>query len=163
MKQVILFFCLISVLYSSAQTNLLLLEKDGVKVKTFATGMSINFETVYHQWLQGSITAIRHDSIFVDGYPFHYTEIATIKTERAGLNYEADGYILMIAGGGVLLLNAVNGAYRGDNAKTWYTHGSFITAGALLVGGFLLSRLHYKKFHIGKKYTLEYLALDLDK
>jgi hypothetical protein len=141
----------------------LILEKNGENVKTYATGMSITMETIYHQWFDGVITAIRHDSIFVNDYPFHYKEIATIKKERRGLNYEADGYILMIAGGGVLLLNAVNGAYRGDNAKTWYSSGSFITAGSLLVGGFLLTRLRSRDYHIGKKFTLEYLALDLDK
>ena len=64
----------------------------------------------------------------------HFTikEIATIKLERKNLNYNEDGVILMAAGGGVLLLDAVNGAYRGDKVKAWYTSGSFITAGALL-------------------------------
>jgi hypothetical protein len=146
-----------------AQTNVVILEKNGANVKTYATGMEITFETIYHQWLDGVITAIRHDSLFINDYPFHYREIATIKTERRGLNYSEDGVLLMIAGGGVLLLNAVNGAYRGDKAKSWYTSGSIITAAALLIGGFLLTKSRFKKYHLGKKYSLEYLALDLDK
>jgi hypothetical protein len=150
-------------LHADAQTNVIILEKNGANVKTYATGMEISFETVYHQWFTGVITAVRHDSVFINDFPFDYREIATISAERKSLNYSEDGVLLMIAGGGVLLLGAVNGAYRGDNAKSWYTSGGFITAGSLLAGGFLLTRARFKKYHLGKKYTLEYLALDLDK
>lgn len=151
-------------LHAFTQTNVVILEKDGANVKTYATGMNITFETIYHQWLGGVITAIRHDSLFINDYPFNYKEIAAIRAERKQLDYSSFGVLFMIAGGGVLLLNAVNGAYRGDKANTWYTSGSFITAGALLVGGFLLTRIRgYKDYHLGKKYTLEYFALDLDK
>lgn len=149
--------------WAAAQTNVVILEKNGANVKTFATGMSITFQTVYNQWFDGVITAIRHDSVFINDYPFDYREIASIKTERRGLNYTEDGALLMVAGGGVLLLGAVNGAYRGDKASTWYTSGSFITAGVFIIGGFLLTRCRYKTYHLGKKFTLEYLALDLDK
>ncbi|HSZ85245.1 MAG TPA: hypothetical protein VK787_04395 [Puia sp.] len=160
-----LFFIFFSVLnlHLAAQTNVVILEKNGENVKTYAAGVEITFETIYHQWFDGVITAVRHDSVFVNDYPFHYREIATIKAERKGLNYSEDGVLLMIAGGGVLLLNAVNGAYRGDKAKSWYTSGSIITAAALLVGGFLLTKSRFKTYHLGKKFTLEYLALDLDK
>jgi hypothetical protein len=161
-KLLFIFFGMMS-LHLSAQTNVVILEKNGENVKTYAAGVEITFETIYHQWFQGVITAVRHDSVFINDYPFHYKEIATIKAERKGLNYTADGVILMAAGGGVILLNAVNGAYRGDKAKSWYTSGSIITAAALLVVGFLLTKSQFKTYHLGKKYTLEYLALDLDK
>jgi hypothetical protein len=163
MKKFLFIFFSVLGLHLGAQTNVVILEKNNENVKTYATGMEITFETIYHQWLDGVITAIRHDSIFINDYPFHYKEIATIRSERKGLNYSEDGVLLMVAGGGVLLLNAVNGAYRGDKAKSWYTSGSIITAAALLVGGFLLTKSRFKKYHLGKKYTLEYLALDLDK
>jgi hypothetical protein len=163
MKKLILICCCLQAFFVKAQTNVVILEKNGANIKTFATGMDISFETIYHQWFNGEITAIRHDSIFVNDYAFNYKEIATIKTERRKLNYTEDGVILMIAGGGVLLLGAVNGAYRGDKLSTWYTSGSFITAGALLIGGFLLTRGQYRKYHLGKRFTLEYLALDLDR
>jgi hypothetical protein len=155
-------FCVMSV-HLSAQTNVVILQKKGANIKTFAAGMNITFETIYHQWFDGAITAIRHDSVFVNDFPFHVKEIATIKTERKNLNYNEDGVLLMIAGGGVILLNAVNGAYRGDKIKSWYTSGSFITAAALLAVGFLLIKSKFVTYHLGKKYTLEYLALDLDK
>jgi hypothetical protein len=161
-KLIFIFFCILGS-DLGAQTNVIILEKNGANVKTFATGTSITFETIYHQWFEGVITAIRHDSVFINDYPFHYKEIASIKIERKNLNYTEDGALLMIAGGGVLLLNAVNGAYRGDKIKSWYTSGSIITSAALLATGFLLIKSRFVKYHLGKKYTLEYLALDLDK
>ena len=90
-------------------------------------------------------------------------EIKTIRFERTKLNYKADGLILMIAGGGVLMLGAVNGLYRGDPASQWYTPVSYITAGALLGLGFLLLHSQYKKYHLGKKYMLQYLSVTSNK
>jgi hypothetical protein len=149
--------------FAFSQSDLMMLNKNGAHEMTFATGMRINFETIYDQWFDGTITAIRHDSVFVNDVPFHYKEIKTIRRERTKLNYETDGTILMIAGGGVLLLGAVNGLYRGDPANEWYTTTSYIVAGTLLVGGYLLTRAHYKKYNLGKKYTLEYLELNPNK
>ena len=56
------------------------------------------------------------------------------------LNYAADGSILMVAGAGVFVLGAVNGMIRKDPADVWYTTTSYITGGALLVGGWLLRK-----------------------
>ncbi|HTQ27919.1 MAG TPA: hypothetical protein VMI35_07315 [Puia sp.] len=140
-----------------------MLQKNGSHVATYATGMSLTMETIYNQWFEGTITGIRHDSLFLNGMPFHYKEIKTIRYERTKLNYKTDGVILMIAGAGVLLLGAVNGLYRGDPANEWYTTTSYITAGTLLVGGFILTKLQYKKYEIGKKYSLQYMELNPNK
>lgn len=163
MRKLFVFLLLLTVMHTRAQTNLLVLEKNGSNVKTFSAGMDITMETIYHQWFDGIITIIRNDSVYINGFPFHYKEIATIKRERKKLNYEADGVILMAAGAGVLLLGAVNGWYRGDNAGSWYTATSYITAGALIIGGYLLLKARYKYYHLGKKYTLKYLELDYNK
>ena len=160
MKIFFTFFLTLTVTHIRAQRDMIVLEKNGNNVKTYSEGIDISFETIYHQWFNGMITAVRHDSIFIDGFPFHYKEIATIKKERKSLNYEADGVLLMVAGGGVILLGAVNGWYRGDNAGSWYTATSYITAGALLIGGYLLTKARYKYYHLGKKYKLTYISLD---
>lgn len=125
--------------------------------------MYLSIETVYDQWLEGYITAVRHDSIFLNGNPFHYKEIHAIRMERTKLNYTTDGALLMIAGGGVLLLGAVNGLYRGDQLKDWYKPVSFITAGTFLAVGFLMLKSRYKKYVFGKKYSLQYLELNPNK
>ena len=158
MKKICLLLCLIP-FFCLAQTDVLELKKNGHNLRTYAPGMYLVMETVYDQWLEGPITAIRNDSVFVNGQPFHIKEIKTIRYERTKLNYQADGLILMIAGGGVLLLGAVNGMYRGDPASEWYTPASYITAGALLGLGFFLIKSQYKKYHLGKKYKLEYVPV----
>jgi hypothetical protein len=125
--------------------------------------MHLTMETIYEQWFDGTITGIQHDSVFLNGVPFHYKEIKTLRQDRKGLNYATDGVILMIAGAGVLLLGAVNGLYRGDPANEWYTTTSYIVAGSLLVGGFILTRLRYKTYELGKKYSLDYMELNPNK
>jgi hypothetical protein len=141
----------------------LVLEKNGENVKTFAASMDITMETIYNQWFSGTIEAIRHDSLYINGAAFHYKEIAVIRRERTKLNYQTDGSLLMIAGGGVLLLGAVNGLYRSDPARKWFTPTSFITAGGLLLLGFFIRKSQFQKYRLGKKYSLQYLALGADK
>src|SRR5215467_443547 len=131
MKQWVLIFFLLFFLQSVfAQTDdIFILQKNGSNLKTFAVGMSFSMETIYDQWFDGTITGIRHDSVFLNGIAFHYKEIKTIRIERTKLNYTTDGVLLMIAGAGVLVLGAVNGLYRGDPASEWYHPASYITAG----------------------------------
>jgi hypothetical protein len=143
--------------------DVFVLQKNGSNVRTYSIGMPFSMETIYEQWFDGTITAIRHDSIFLNGIPFHYKEIRTIRWERTKLQYTTDGILLMIAGGGVLVLGAVNGLYRGDQAKDWYTPVSFITAGVFLITGFILLKSKYKKYSLGKKYSIHYLELNPNK
>jgi hypothetical protein len=163
MKKTILLFCLFASLHGYAQTDVFILEKNGANVKTFAAGTDITMETIYKQWFQGTIELIRHDSIFINGIAFHYKEIAAIRMDRTKINYQTDGTLLMAAGVGVLLLGAVNGLYRGDQVKNWYAPASFITAGGLLLLGYLCRRSANKTYLLGKKYTLQYLALSANK
>jgi hypothetical protein len=163
MKKLLPLFCLCASLSGFAQTDVIVLEKKGENVKTFAAGMDITMETIYQQWFQGTIALIKHDSIFINGSVFHYKEIAAIRTDRKHLNYQADGTLLMAAGGGVLLLGAVNGLIRHDNINAWYTTTSYITSGALLLLGYLCLRSTYKTYMLGKKFTLQYLALSANK
>ncbi len=150
-------------MYTRAQRDVLVLEKNGSNIKTYSEGIDITVETIYHQWFDGIITAVRHDSVFINGFPFHYKEIAAVKRDRKKLNYEADGVLLMAAGAGVVILGAVNGWYRGDNVGKWYTSTSFTTAGALIIGGYFLSKARYKYYNLGTKYTLNYISLDPNK
>jgi len=146
-----------------AQNNFLALEKDSINVATYSTGSYINMETVYHQWLDGSITELRNDSVFVNGNPFHYKEIASIRVARKKFHSSRVGTFMMAAGAGVLVLGAVNGLYRGDPTNKWYTTTSYITAGSLLVGGYLLTLGKYRTYSIGTKYTLQFVTLDFNK
>ncbi len=163
MKRIFFFLCFLPFLSRAQTTDLLVLKKNGGHVQTYTVGMGLTMETIYHQWLSGTITDMRNDTVFLDGAPFSYKEIAAISNDRTGLNYAADGTILMIAGGGVFVLGAVNGMIRKDPANVWYTTTSYITGGVLLVGGWLLRKAGIRKYYMGHKYKLDYLSLRADK
>jgi hypothetical protein len=67
----------------------------------------------------------------------------------------------MIAGGGVMVLGAVNGLYRGDPPKDWYKPSGYITAGVLTALGFWMKKTADKKYVIGKKHKLVVLQLSI--
>ena len=146
-------------LISFSQTDVLLLQKNGRNIKTYAPGQRIIFETIYQQWFDGTLTDLRNDSVFINGIPFHYNEIKTMRMERNKLNYFQDGTLLIVAGVGVLVLNTVNGLYRKDKPKDWFSASGWITAGALILGGILLKKSRIKTYPLGKKYGLHYLDL----
>jgi hypothetical protein len=146
-------------LLAFSQSDVLILQKNGRNIKTYAPGQPIMFQTVYDQWFDGILTDLRNDSVFVNGIAFHYNEIRTMRVERTKLNYSADGTLMIVAGGGVLALNVINGLYRKDKASTWFSAAGWITAGALIVGGILLKNARIRTFPLGKKYGLHYLDL----
>jgi len=161
-KVVILFFCIIPFI-TKAQTgvrDVLVLKKRGAHVRSYTIGDVIDVETVYRQWLTGVITDLRHDSIYFNGMAFHYKEIRAIRRTHYNFGNTVLPYGMMAAGAGIFILNAVNGAYRHDKAKDWYTHSSVITGSALLAGGFILSRFTRTTYHLGRRYKLEYLELN---
>lgn len=163
MKPFLLFLYLLPFFSLAQSEDMLILKRNGANLKTYTQGLYFTMETIYDQWFDGTITAIRNDSVFLNGLPFHYREISAIRRERTSLNYTADGTILMLAGGGLLLIGCVNGILRGDELRDWYTPANLIIAGTLLAGGFLLRNAHFKKYVLGRKYTLEYFALNPNK
>ena len=162
MKRIIVAVLFLIPLISMSQTDVLLLKKNGRNIKTYATGQTIIVQTVYDQWLGGTITALRNDSVFINGIPFHVHEIESVRQEFTNWNYNADGTILIVAGAGLLALNVVNGLYTGESAGSWVKTSAWITAGAFILGGILLKRARYKNYLLGKKYTLHYINMKVD-
>ena len=159
MKKIIAGLFVLIPLICFSQSDVLILQKNGRNIKTYAPGQPIIFETVYEQWFDGTLTDLRNDSVFVNGIPFHYNEIKTMRVERTKLNYAQDGSLLIIAGAGVLVLNTVNGLYTNSKAKNWFSTTGWITAGALILGGILLRKARVRTFPLGKKFGLHYLDL----
>ena len=146
-----------------AQTDLLILKKRGMNVSTYTIGSELTMKTVYDQWFQGTITNMRNDSVFINGLPFHYKEIAGIRTTHVNFGNTLVPSFMMVAGAGTFVLGAINGLYRHDQSKDWYTTSGLISGAALLVGGYLLTQTRVKNYRIGKKFTLDYLTLVADK
>jgi hypothetical protein len=157
-KRIILVLFLLP-LWAIAQTDVLVLKKRGMEVSSYTIGSELTMRTIYNQWFQGSITNMRNDSIFLNGLPFHYKEIAGIRRTHLNFGNTLLPSFMMVVGGGTFVLGAVNGLYRGDQSKDWYTTSGLISGVALLVGGYLLTKTRVKNYRIGKKFQLDYLVL----
>ena len=155
---IILLFCIIPFL-SHAQNDVLVLQKRGAHVCSYTVGDEITFKTIYDQWFTGTIDALRHDSVYVMGQVFSYKEIGAIKRSGKGSGRISIGHTMMIAGAGFFAISAVNGLLRHDNSNVWLTTSGYIIGGALLLGGFILSRSFDREMDMGKKYRLLYLEI----
>src|SRR5882757_3871167 len=103
-KSIIFLFCLFP-FFAQAQTDILVLKKRGRHILSYTTGDKLTMETVYRQVFTGKITEMRHDSIFLDGQPWHYKEIANIRRVRMRSGFLMIGTGMMYAGGGFLVLS----------------------------------------------------------
>ncbi len=159
MKRIFAFFIYLIPLISLAQTDVLILQKNGSNIKTYAPGMDIMMKTVYDQWLEGTITDMRNDSIFINNNPFHVNEIAAIRKNFSKLHLQAGGTVLIVAGVGLLALNVINGLYTNEPAGQWIKPSGWITAGALIIAGLIMKSARYTTYVIGEKYSLHYLDL----
>ncbi len=163
MKKILILFIYLIPRISLAQTDVLILQKNGRNIQTYAPGMPIMVHTVYDQWLSGYITDMRNDSVFINYNPFHVHEIDAIRKNFSKLHLQEGGTILIVAGFGVLALNVINGLYTNEPAGEWIKASGWITAGALILAGFIMKSAKYTTYSIGKKYSLHYLNLRAEK
>ena len=183
MKRALLVFLFgLSIVCVAAQSNELLLKKNSKTIRKFFPGRFITLETVEKNYADGIITKITKDSLYIRHFDiersvtdyggvyldtaFRYTTVIHIKDIRAILefnpgNRKRNGTILMIAGGGVMVLGAVNGLYRGDPPKDWYKPSGYITAAVLTAAGLLMRKSADKRFAVGKKYKLVVIELSI--
>jgi hypothetical protein len=159
MKKIIPALLFLIPLISHSQTDVLLLQKNGRNIKTYAPGMYITIHTVYDQWLEGTLTDLKNDSVYVNGIPFHVHEIDELRENFSKLHLQSAGTILIVAGVGILALNVINGIYTNESSGEWIKPSGWITAGAFIAAGVILKTMKYKNYPIGKKYTLHYLDL----
>jgi hypothetical protein len=182
MKGILLnFILLLTIIPAFGQINALLVQKNHKTVLTYYEGRFISLETIDKSFAEGLITKIANDSIYIRYFEIqrsvtdyggvyfdtafryttaiHFKDIGKILVIKKNSNKKRNGTILMAAGAGVMVLGAVNGAYRGDPPKDWYKPSGYIVAGALFATGFLMTRTADKKYPIGKKYQLNILEL----
>lgn len=112
-------------------------KKNGRHLKTFIKGSPILFETAYGSYIQGPITEIKKDSLFIRMFDIRtYTTafgsriVDTVRTYTTGIHYKEikriqvfrrNNFIwskmdklLFIGGSGYFLLNLANGAYLSE-------------------------------------------------
>jgi hypothetical protein len=154
----ILAFCVIPFL-CRAQHDFLVLEKNGMHVRSYTTGDPMTFETVYGQWFNGTIDDLRRDTIYINGQAFSYKEVAAIARQKGGLTGKATGVSAIVVGTGVFVLGAVNGGIRGDEAKDWYTTSGIVLGSALIATGVVLVATAKKYYRLGHRFKLRYMQI----
>lgn len=157
-KLIILLFFFLP-FFTRAQTDVLVLKKKGWEVRSYTVGSELTMKTIYNQWFQGNITDMRNDTVYINGLAFDYKEIAAIKKTDLHFYNTVLPAGMMVAGGGIFVLGAVNGLYRGDKSKDWYTASGLATGAALVVVGYLLTKTRVKSYPIGGRFKLDYLVI----
>ena len=142
-----------------AQHDILVLEKRGMHVRTYAIGDQMTFRTVYGQWFDGTIDDLRRDTVFIAGQAFNYKEIGAISRVKTKWDNRGTGIKLLTAGVGLFAIGAVNGGLRGDRAKEWYTTSGIIIGGALITAGALFLATSKKYYPLGGRFLLQYMQL----
>lgn len=174
----ILIFC-ISALAANAQSDLLVLKKNGRTIQSFFPGSEIYFYTKDRAY-NAYVTSVDRDSVFLVQYDIKklytnlgiyildtggryqyaiaYKEIAGFVKERGNF-LSGSGAALM--GGGVVLTTAglITWIFAKPNTRYYARPGFVITSAALAGVGYLLTKTGSKKIRLGKKYTLHYIKV----
>ena len=145
---------------SRAQHDILVLEKNGMHVRSYTIGDPMTFETVYGQWFTGTIDDLRHDTVYINGQAFSYKEIGALSKEKSSLvSGKGAGLSAIVVGTGVFVLGAVNGGIRGDRTKDWYTTSGIVLGSALIATGVVLIATARRYYKLGGRFKLQYMQI----
>ncbi|MEO9021174.1 MAG: hypothetical protein ABI290_03500 [Ginsengibacter sp.] len=178
---IILLFTFLSGFSCMAQSDLLVLKKNGKTIQSFYPGTEMHFSTDL-RYYEAQITSIRNDSVYLVQYAirripltsggviidtagtFHfginYKDIVSLENERKGFDWAGSGAGLF--GGGVVLTTAglISWILAKPNTR-YYARPEFVIAGAAFAAaGYFLMKTGNKRKVIGKKYTLNYISLN---
>ena len=157
-------------------------KKNGSNIKTFYAGSPIVLQTTTGAYVEGRISDIRHDSIFIATYDIrtvmsqlgvwvvdtvakyelglHYTEIERIKvfTYHRFLRGKIDK-LLTIGGAGYFALNVLNHATHGQSL-TGAGNGKSLAISAGAFGlGFVINKLFGVNHFSRKKHKIVYVHI----
>jgi hypothetical protein len=173
----ITYLVLVSVTASSQQTDFFLLKHSGRTVRSFFAGSYIDFATIRGESHSGYIKKVANDSVWVENYQilkgytmfggaildtmtfqamkFAVKDITAIHKEKLRLEQTALPVLLKIGSAGYILLHIVNGIILKQNIN--FTRVGI--AAAVYLVAVLIQKLRKEYYHIGKKYTLQYMSL----
>ena len=166
----------------SAQDFITVKKRNGITVKTFFAGSPIIFETIYGDYVSGTIEVLRNDSLFIRFYDtrkyntvigsviidtvtsflarYHYKEISRVNISRRGSPFAPIiGKLLMIGGGGYILLNLANNGYFHEPISSRKNLQS-IGGAALAIGvGFLINKFLRPREFTNRRHSISYVRL----
>jgi hypothetical protein len=175
MKKVpFIFFLFISIENFAQSSDFILFKNRDRTMATWFTGTDVKFTDKNGAYIEGNITAIRNDSVFIKQYVIrqlptqlgvyildttyyyyqnHYNQIKSLAKSGRHFDWAASGGVLM--GGGILLTVASGVVFLADNQK--FSPQLLIAAVGLTGVGYLLTKQSGKGMVIGKKYSLMYI------
>jgi hypothetical protein len=168
-----------SIIFAQASDFITVKKHNNRTIKTFFQGVPISFVTAYKRTVNGMITDIKHDSVFVKEWDiravpttwgvtvldtagvyitgFNYKEIESIDvSDRTKFQQVTPGRLLVIGGIGYTALNIINGAYLNEPITDSRNLKNLGIAAGAVGTGLLINFLSRHK----RKYLIEYIHMD---
>jgi hypothetical protein len=162
-------------------SDVILLKRNNKTIKRYFAGTDIDLTTTTGAYINGNITKIKNDSLFLKvfvirktptqlgvyvldtvasyNYKYHYNQVKAIGKTNRGFSLSASAASLM--GGGALLMVASGVVYLADREK--FSLPLLIASASLATVGYVMAKTGGKGMIIGKKYSLVYLAISDNK
>jgi hypothetical protein len=189
MRLILIFFCYLllpAVTFSQASDFITVKKKNNRTMKSYFPGSPITCQTVYGNYFNGYVEAVRNDSVFIKQYDIrpvpgiygavkmdtltsyingvHYKDIrAMIFEKRRSFGFLRNGTILIIGGLGYAGLNVVNGKYLGEPIMKGGNLKRLGIAFGVAGTGFLMKYLNNRSEHNERKYRVEYIKMTTPK
>jgi hypothetical protein len=161
----------------STSDIVVLRNRKGHTVKSYFSGMPIDFGDRGGREVSGIVKKIDNDTIFIQQYDirrlynqwgtsvadtvttyllkYHHNEVTWVRKPKARFEFVRDGTIFIIGGTGYLLLHVINAAYL----KEPVVGSTVAIAGGIAIGGLVMKKLRKNKYPIGKKYQMVYIDM----
>ena len=161
----------------SPSDMVVLRNRQGHTVKSYFSGMPIDFGDRGGREVGGIVRKIDRDTLFIQQYDirraynqwgtyvmdtvtaymlkYHINEITWIRKPHKGFEFVRDGTIFIIGGTAYLLLHVFNAAYL----KEPVVGSTVAIAGGIAVGGLVMKKLRKNKYKIGKNYQMVYIDM----
>jgi len=178
---VVLFIFLLITAETIAQGNasdmVVLRNKQNHTIKSYFSGMPIDFGDRGGREVSGIVRKIEHDTLYIQQYDirrgytqwgtsvmdtitsyllrYHFNEITWIRKPHKGFEFVRDGSIFIVGGTAYMLLHVINAAYL----KEPVVASTMAIAGGIAVGGVIMKKLRKNRYKIGKKYKMVYIPM----
>ena len=180
------FIVLPSLVFSQASDFITVKKKNNRTMKSYFPGAPITCQTVYGNYFNGIVEAVRNDSVFIRQFEvvsiptpwgvnkidtagsyvtgMHYKEIRLMVFEqRRSFGFFRTGTIFIIGGLGYAGLNLINGQYLNESITGNENMKKLGLAGGVAGAGFVMRFLNKRSQRDEKKYRVEYIRMTIPK
>ncbi|MBL7738803.1 MAG: hypothetical protein JNK14_06255 [Chitinophagaceae bacterium] len=157
---IITFLFLLATSVSFSQTGYLFVKKGIKKKRIYTEGDAIQLRLQDGSLLNGYITLLRNDTLFINGRPVHKTGVKEVLLPKKAKKPFPDAKTVALIAAGSALTSVGLAINDKENRTEALIAGPVIGFGPLLLkhfGGRAIRAIPRKKFRIGKKFYLQVL------